>query len=95
MNDSPVPAGTSDHDVLIELRSDVKNLNANVTQYISTSSQTLTDHEHRLTVLEKDAEVNKGKTESRTNTWRTLLEVVGVLAAVISAYGAYLLGHQR
>ena len=86
---------SADHDVLIELRADVKNLNTNITSYMTSSTQTLADHEHRITSLEKSSEVNEGKSESRTDTRRNVLEIAGVIAAIISAYATYLLGHHH
>lgn len=79
-----------DHDVLIELRADVKNLNTNVTQFMTNSSAQLTDHEHRITLLEQKNDVTKGITSARSRSRGEIIAIATLLILAITAWATWL-----
>lgn len=69
------PYPTADHDLLIEVSANVKNLNATLTAYTAASSKVTQDHEIRIRTLESDNQALKG-------SQRTLKGLLGLVSAI-------------
>lgn len=80
---------TPDHDLLIELRADVKNLNTNVTQFINSANPRFTSLEHRVGALEKDNEVEKGALNAKRDWGKTLQNIITLVAVLFTAYATW------
>jgi hypothetical protein len=68
----------TDHDLLIEVSANVKNLNTTLIAYTDAATKTTQDHEMRIRTLEADNQSLKGS----QRTVKTLLAVVSVVATV-------------
>lgn len=74
------PTPTADHDLLIEVNTNVKNLTSSMQAYTSATNQVTQDHEHRLRTLETESQQLKGAQKSQKN----FINIVAALGAVIS-----------
>ena len=79
-----------DHDLLIRLDTKVDSLTQEIRHYNTSTGDTLKDHEGRLRSLENAQEINKGTQSGTASNRRTLLEVLGTAAAVLTALATYL-----
>lgn len=75
---------TADHDVLIELNTNVKNLSITLQSYIAATSTQITDHETRLRDLEKDNSEHAGSIKSQKFSMQVISVVFTVVATVIA-----------
>lgn len=82
--DNPV-SNTNDHDLLIEVNTNVKNLTATLNTYTQASNTTLNDHETRIRVLEQDNQQLKGSQKNQRTMLSVLSAVVGVGGIVLAA----------
>lgn len=82
----------ADHDVLITLKTTLDLWIAEARQNRSMDTTTIADHEARLRALENKNEVDKGTLRNAANTRRTAIEIITVIALVVTAYATYLLG---
>lgn len=80
--DAPNPI--NDHDLLIEVNTNVKNLTATLNTYTQASNTTLNDHETRLRVLEQDNQQLKGSQKNQRMMLSILSAVVGVGGIVLA-----------
>lgn len=76
---------TNDHDLLIEVNTNVKNLTSTLNTYTQASNTTLNDHETRLRVLEQDNQQLKGSQKNQRTMLSILSAVVGVGGIVLAA----------
>lgn len=74
------PSSTNDHDLLIEVNANVKNLTATLQSYTSTVSTQMTDHENRLRDLEKAEAEHAGALK----TQKVNMQIMGLVFTVIS-----------
>jgi hypothetical protein len=81
---------TSDHDTLIRVETKLESLTAEIRNSNINIQNSVTDHETRIRSLENASEVNKGVTAGSGNNRRTLLEITGTLAAIITAVATYM-----
>lgn len=73
-------APTADHDLLIEVNTNVKNLTQTVNAHIVANSDKTTDHENRLRVLEAAQSQVVGSQESQKRT----INIVSIIGGLIS-----------
>lgn len=73
-----------DHDLLIELNANVKNLNSTFLSYTGGATATSNDHEARLRVLEAENQQLRGSQKSQKWTI-TIISVVGGSITVVLA----------
>jgi hypothetical protein len=52
----------------------------------------IADHEARIRSLENTLEISKGTSTGVNNNRRTVIEIIGVIAAAVSAYATFMLG---
>jgi len=89
----PDTLSNPDHDLLIEVRADLKNLNLNVVNSITTANKSINDHEARLRLLETGQEVSRGTLATSKDNKRTLIEVISLIIAAITMLILYQTGH--
>ena len=77
------PTPTADHDLLIEVNTNVKNLTSSMQAYTSATNQVTQDHEHRIRTLESESQQMKGAQKSQKNTMTVISFVGGIISAVI------------
>jgi hypothetical protein len=74
----------SDHDLLIELRTEMRGMRGDIKGLSASTSATISDHETRIRLNEKDIEAIK----TSSSTWRfmltTGLTILGVVVAIIA-----------
>jgi hypothetical protein len=78
------PDNISDHDILIELRTEVKELRSDVTEIKDTTKLTLSDHESRIRTLES-------KQQSFFGGLKAIHIFLILIIGLITAIGTYLL----
>lgn len=71
-------SNSSDHDVLVEMNANVKNLTGNFQAFTVANSQTTQDHETRLRVAEGQLNTIKGSQRAMRNT----VTIVGIILAL-------------
>lgn len=76
--DTPTPS--TDHDLLIEVSTNVKNLSATITASTLATTQVTNDHEHRLRVVESFSQQLEGGQKSQS----AQLKVVGIVFGLIT-----------
>lgn len=81
--DTPNPI--NDHDLLIEVNTNVKNLTATLNTYTQAANTTMNDHETRIRVLETDNQQLKGSQKNQRMMLSVLSAVVGVGGIVLAA----------
>ncbi len=74
-------SGKTDHDLLIELSADLRNLNYNINTFNATSVNSLSDHEKRIRDVEYDV---KGLTSSKKGSSVTIANIYTILATIAS-----------
>lgn len=87
MTDHIGGAATNDHDLLIEVNANVKNLTATLHQYTSAANQTITDHESRLRVLENNQTTYMSEIKGAQDSQKRALlfiSIVGGIASTVS-----------
>lgn len=79
--DSPIP--TPDHDLLIEVSTNVKNLASTITAYTDSSNQIIRDHEARIRILESESQQLRGAQKSQKNQMAVIATVFGLISVVL------------
>jgi hypothetical protein len=79
MMDSPTQS--TDHDLLIEVSTNVKNLTTSINTSTLATTQVTQDHEHRIRLLESSDQQHEGAEKSQRNQL-TILGIVGALIDV-------------
>lgn len=77
------PTPTADHDLLIEVNTNVKNLTSSMQAYTSATNQVTQDHEHRIRSLESESQQIKGAQKSQKNFMAVVASVGGVISVTI------------
>jgi len=75
---------SADHDLLIEVNANVKNLNHTMQSFTSATNTMMTDHETRLRALESDNSQLKGTQKSQRNMLNAVSIIGGLLAIAIT-----------
>lgn len=78
------PTPTADHDLLIEVNTNVKNLTSSMQAYTSATNQVTQDHEHRIRTLESEHQQMVGAQKSQKNFMNVIAAVGGVISIVIT-----------
>jgi endonuclease V-like protein UPF0215 family len=73
--DTNTPFNSQDHDLLIEVNTNVKNLTARIESYTSAINQTIQDHETRIRLVESEQSILKGSQKNM----KSVMAVVGLL----------------
>lgn len=81
----------TDHNLLIEVNTNVKNLTTTLNAYTQASNTTLSDHETRMRALEADNQQLKGS--QRNQRWMltilgAFVGIVGIVLTVIQVLAA-------
>jgi len=76
--DSPTPS--ADHDLLIEVNTNVKNLTTTIGSYTDANNRTSQDHENRLRVVESARQQLEGAQKSQ----KIQIAIIGTLGGVVS-----------
>lgn len=79
MNDT---APTNDHDMLVEMNANVKNLTSNLQAYTISSNQITQDHEHRLRLMESEQSNLRGAQRALKNIG-AIISILLTLATVV------------
>lgn len=79
------PFPTADHDLLIEVGANVKNMASTLQNYTAANSRTTQDHESRIRALESDNQSLKGS----QRTFRTIIAISTTIASVAAAIAAF------
>ena len=74
---------TADHDLLIEVNTNVKNLTSSMQAYTSATNQVTQDHEHRIRALENENQQLKGAQKSQKNNMNVIAFVGGLISLAI------------
>lgn len=82
----------SDHDTLIRVHSQLQSLTDEIRNSNSNTLKVIADHEARIRSLENTLEISKGTSTGVNNNRRTVIEIIGVIAAAVSAYATFMLG---
>ena len=75
---------SADHDLLIEVNTNVKNLTTTLNGYTSTANQITQDHELRLRALEADNQLIKGGQRTQKSALSVIAVVGGVVATALA-----------
>lgn len=75
---------TNDHDLLIEVNTNVKNLTSTLNSYTQAANTTMNDHETRIRVLETDNQQLRGSQKNQRLMLSILSAVVGVGGIVLA-----------
>jgi hypothetical protein len=75
---------SSDHDLLIEVSANVKNMSSNLITYNQNNGTMFTDHESRLRVVEGKVESITSEQHTQQRSLRTMLTVIGTILGVVS-----------
>lgn len=86
MDQAPTIFPTADHDLLIEVGANVKNMATTLQNYTAANSRTTQDHENRIRALEADNQILKGSQRSL----KLVLSSVSIIAAAASAIATFL-----
>lgn len=83
-NPSEIAQYQTDHDLLIELRTEMRGMRYDIKGLSDSTARTISDHETRIRLNEKDVENIK----SSSATWRFMLStgltVLGIVVAIIA-----------
>lgn len=75
------PTSTADHDLLIEVNANVKNLTTTITAYTEANNRTTQDHEIRIRGLEAENQQLRGAQKAQAN-WMKIIGTVGGLISL-------------
>lgn len=73
---------SADHDLLIEVNTNVKNLASTLNSYTDSNNRITSDHETRLRQLENDNQQLKGAQKAQ-KTWMAIISFLGGLVSII------------
>lgn len=77
---------TADHDLLIEVNTNVKNMTQTMSAHISQNNQMMNDHEGRLRALESESQQLKGAQRSQKNMLFIVSTVFGMITAGLGIF---------
>ena len=75
---------SADHDLLIEVNTNVKNLAATLGQYTDSNNRVTQDHELRIRSLESENQQLKGADKSRKNQMAVMGTVFGAISITLA-----------
>ena len=75
----------TDHDLLIEVSANVRNLTDNISQYNTASVKSIADHESRLRIAEKSLETITASKRGSSVTVANIYTVLATIAAIVMA----------
>jgi len=75
---------TADHDLLIEVNTNVKNLANTLNAYTDSNNRLTQDHELRIRGLETEIQQMKGAQKSQKNQMAVLGTIFGLVSVVIT-----------
>lgn len=79
---------TADHDLLIEVSTNVKNLTTTLHSYNTANLAVTQDHEGRIRSLEEDNRDYKGQLKGSRRMTNILMSVIGLMASAALAVAA-------
>ena len=79
----------ADHDLLIEVSTNVKNLSTILQTYIADNASFRKDHEDRIRAVEKRQNDQDGQISGSRRTFVLVMTVVGLLSSLSLAITAY------
>jgi hypothetical protein len=77
----------NDHDLLIAVNENVKNLSKSIEDYMKTSSETAKDHEVRIRIVEDGYSQTRGRQKAQTVMLSVLGVVVSILGLIVAVIG--------
>lgn len=77
---------TADHDLLIEVNTNVKNLTSSMQAYTSATNQVTQDHEHRIRSLENESQQLRGAQRSQKNNMNAIAFIGGIIEVGIGIF---------
>lgn len=82
-----INTSTADHDLLIEVNANVKNLTTTISAHIESNNRLTDDHETRIRELESANQQLKGSQRALKTTMAIVTSVFGVVSAVLGIIG--------
>ena len=80
---------SADHDLLIEVNANVKNLTTTIAAHIESNNRLTDDHETRIRALEAEAQQLKGSQKALKVTMTVVSTLFGLVSAALGMLGLH------